>query len=82
METLTHDFGYQASGPPTEGGLFHTAALRSLGTFGLGLIADCMVGNPGEFWYMLCIGAPSEHALDEFGPTWERMLASAKPIGE
>ena len=82
LETLRHDFGYEVSAPPEEASAFGTDALRSRGTFGHGLIADCLVGNPGALWYMLCIGAPSKKALDEFIPTWEQMLASVKPVAE
>ena len=80
IQWMKTELGYEASGPPDKADVFGAPALRTTGVFGLGLIAECLVGNPGKFWYFLCFGALSEEALEEFMPTLERMLASIKPV--
>ena len=80
LEVLEGEWGYDLSAGPEESRVLGAPAFWARGTFGLGLIADCLIGNPrGEWWFHLCIGAPSEEALDEFMPTWDLMLASIKP---
>ena len=81
IQWMKTGLGYEASGPPDKADVFGAPALRTTGVFGLGMIAKCLVGNPGKIWYFLCLGAPSEEALAEFMPTWEQMLASIKPVG-
>ena len=70
------------SGEWTETQWLGAPAARFTGTVGFGRIVNCLRGNTAESEFLLCLGAPSEQTLDEFMPTWERMLASIKPAGD
>lgn len=76
-------YGLKAPDESVQAQMFRgTPALRVTGTMGFNRIVNCLIGQNEEFAYLLCLGAPTEMALAEFTPTWERMLASIKPVGE
>ena len=70
------------SGEFTDSTWFGAPARRFTGTVGFARIVNCLLGRTAKSAFLLCIGAPSEQALDEFMPTWEQMLASIEPVAE
>ena len=73
---------HNMSGEYTETHWFGVPAKRFTGTVGFGRVVNCLLGRTAESAFLLCLGAPSEQALDEFMPTWDKMLASIKPVAE
>ena len=88
MRTLNHVMGFFATDytltVPSESKVTQMfrgePALRVTGTLGFGRVVNCIVGHDPVFMTLICLGAPSEQALQEFMPTWEQMLASLRPI--
>ena len=77
-----NNYTLRAPGESTQAQMLGVPALRLAGTLGFGRAAECFIGLTEKFAFLFCLGAPTEQALDEFMPTWERMLATIKPVDE